>query len=253
MSAARGGALSNLQWLRIAGCPEITDRSIAWVFAESPSLNHLFAEQCTRITVKSMQMVSGRMQTRDLEAFTGRARANTLPLRMMVLYDLAVGSGSITREVITCIASFQCLRSLRLEGLVDLDDRDLLRIAGGCPLLQSLDLTGCGGPGLTHPGIAGLARLPSLTVLILTDCNISDPALTSLSQCSLLVKLSVAGSAAVTIVGILDFARQCRRLCVRDLSGCKNISPSDVPLLADRERSVQFVTAFDRSSPWDMN
>ncbi|KAL9270915.1 F-box/LRR-repeat protein 3-like protein [Drosera capensis] len=120
-------------------------------------------------------------------------------------------------------ASCTSLVSLRMESCTLIPREAFILIGKRCHQLQELDLT---DNEVDNEGLKSISRCTKLTSLKLGIClNISDEGLTHVgNHCSKLVELDLYRSIRITDLGILAVAAGCPGLEIVNMSYCKDIT-----------------------------
>ncbi|KAL2508132.1 F-box/LRR-repeat protein 12 [Forsythia ovata] len=119
---------------------------------------------------------------------------------------------------------FQQLQSLSLSGCTDLPDSGLSLLARYGSNLQSLHLDCCFG--ITDHGLFFVASgCPSLTILSLYRCNVTDIGLETLSQsCFGLKDVNLSYCGLISDHGIRALSQKCPQLRAVKISYCRSVN-----------------------------
>ncbi|KAH7655057.1 F-box and leucine-rich repeat protein 2/20 [Dioscorea alata] len=122
------------------------------------------------------------------------------------------------------------LKTIDLTCCHDVTDDSLIAIANSCKKLESLLLESCSL--ITDEGLVYIGTCcPNLQEVDLTDCDLDDSALESLSRCSELMKLKLGLCPSITDDG-LDYIAKCEKLQELDLYRCTGIGDDGLAALA---------------------
>ncbi|EDO35101.1 predicted protein [Nematostella vectensis] len=223
-----------LECLCLNGCQAVTDkslRSIADRHGESLRIFEVFG--CFNITPGGFKMLAGKcchLQTLNL----GQCHKMT---------DSALGS---------LVSHLPELENLDLRGCKQIRDSAVKKIVRHCPLLKCLALANC--PRITDVTLAEIAtNLPDIRSLDICGCSkVSDVGVRALARCcnkmesldlsstgeavthksvtslanycsQSLQTLKLSFCADITDETVLHLARQCRKLSLLHLYGCKRV------------------------------
>lgn len=119
---------------------------------------------------------------------------------------------------------FQYLQSLSLSGCTELPDLALKQLEHYGASLQALCLDCC--LRITDVGLSFVANgCPSLMVLSLYRCNISDRGLEALAKsCAGLEYINLSHCSSITDRGISFIVQNCVHLCAMRINNCKSIN-----------------------------
>ncbi|KAJ8898931.1 hypothetical protein K2173_008425 [Erythroxylum novogranatense] len=134
----------------------------------------------------------------------------------------------ITDVAITCVTnSCSNLTSLRMESCTLVPREAFGLIGQRCQLLEELDMT---DNEIDDEGLKSISRCSNLSILKLGIClNISDEGLALIGMyCSQLTELDLYRSAGITDLGILSIACGCRDLQSINISYCNDITDSSL-------------------------
>ncbi|EFJ52453.1 hypothetical protein VOLCADRAFT_86557 [Volvox carteri f. nagariensis] len=166
---AAGGPLEQLESLELAGAYRLSDAGLEKVLSVAPSLDRLAVPQCPRLT---------------------GAVVDKLPALIPRLshLDLADCRGVSSDSLVVSLPRMTRLRSLKLDGIPELDDAVLMAV-GSLTQLRELSIRCC--QGVTDEGLTALAatRGLELEVLRLDECGgkVTDRGVQALaSQCKAL-------------------------------------------------------------------
>jgi hypothetical protein len=110
----------------------------------------------------------------------------------------------------------------------NIDDNILGTLVGElepCPIITSLNLSE--NRKITNAGLEELQRLPNLTELNLSSCDLTDNGLVYLAKLKKLKRLNLSFCNRISIAGLKNLARL-DRLVFLDIQGCLKIKPADL-------------------------
>lgn len=197
--------LLSLYWM-----PQLADGALAEAA--------VFAPRLERLGLSGAKHLSDEALSRALGACGA--------LEDLDLTRVPVKDGALEAAGLSCPR----LRVLRLYAVNTYTDRGVCAVAAGCPLLQTLDMTGACA-GLSDDGVAEVARrCPRLSWLALAWCTrLGDASLEALgAHSAALEHLNVHGNANITDAGVRALAAGCRRLQHADLNGCVGVAVRDL-------------------------
>ncbi|KAK4833719.1 hypothetical protein QYF36_009963 [Acer negundo] len=131
------------------------------------------------------------------------------------------------------------LTSLRMESCTLVPREAFVLIGQRCPFLEELDLT---DNEIDDEGLKSISRCPNLAVLKLGIClNITDEGLTHVGMgCPKLVELDLYRSVEITDPGISAIASGCPDLEMVNIAYCKDITDSSLMSLSKCSRLNTF-------------
>ncbi|XAR68752.1 hypothetical protein NMG60_11000110 [Bertholletia excelsa] len=130
-------------------------------------------------------------------------------------------------SIISITNSCSCLVSLRMESCHLIPKEAFILLGEHCRFLEELDLT---DNEIDDEGLRSISRCSRLSILKLGIClNITDEGLTHIGMsCSKLSELDLYRASAITDSAILAIARGCPGLEMINIAYCKNITDASL-------------------------
>ncbi|MBN3298363.1 DRC6 protein, partial [Amia calva] len=207
-----------LKQIKIEGNDRMTDTSWRAFCKTSPSLSHIYAADCPKMTDISL-----------------KAMGSLKNLTVLNVADCIRLSDSGVKYLVEGPSAGK-IRELNLTNCVRVSDVSLLRMAQRCSGLTQLSLCYC--EHLTDSGIEWLGGLYSLVSIDLSGTNIQDQGLVALGNNTAIRKLTISECLCITDIGIEKFCKQVRDLEHLDVSHCLSLTDQTIKMLAFYCRTI---------------
>ncbi|MCO5611579.1 hypothetical protein L7F22_065832 [Adiantum nelumboides] len=164
--------IHTLQSLKLNGCIDVSDSSLAFLAFHCRSLRALSLKWCIRITDAALSAIGAYC---------------------LNLQELDVSYTEITNASLSAICKLRSLENLRMVACSQLDDEGLLCLKSGSRSLQTLDVSRC--RNVSYRGIMELANGDSpLRHIMMSYCyRIADPMLESFAKLKVLHSIRFDG------------------------------------------------------------
>ncbi|KAI5075317.1 hypothetical protein GOP47_0009393 [Adiantum capillus-veneris] len=194
--------IHTLQSLKLNGCVEVSDSSLAFLAFHCRRLRSLCLKWCIRIT--------------DGALFTIGAYC-------LSLQELDVSYTEITNASLSAICKLRSLEKLRMVACSQPDDEGLLCLRNGSRSLQTLDVSRC--RNISYGGIMELANgeFPLKHIMMSYCYPVADPLLQSFANLKALHSIRFDGC-DMNAVDLGMIGKWCKNLEGISLSKCKGVT-----------------------------
>ncbi|KAG5449636.1 Dynein regulatory complex subunit 6 [Clonorchis sinensis] len=210
---AQSAYASKLRELYLAGCGNLTDRSIICLDKQLPQLAYFSVAYCARISKPGLMRLD----------------------RWKGLWQLNISGTDLDNRGLAAIGNLPRLHELKIAKCYSIVDAGLEKFAQRAAHLEFVDLSFCNN--LTDEGIKALSFCcRHLQVIKLASCGkLTDSSTEYISiACSYLRTLDVSGCLLMTVNSLKHLKKGCKRLECLLINGCHQIEKRDVLRWTDR-------------------
>ncbi len=240
-----GYACLPLQDLDISGCTEFSDAGLGKFFKFSgKNLERLIIDGCLQVADKAMSAIGacqelcilsarGMTHATDsaLQDLAGRGCKHLSDVNFSTLLDgIPPRFGTIGIQAMVAVSSKQ-LVSLKIDGVLEVDNQVLRQLGTTCPALKTISLKGLSR--VTDMGMESLLRgCQLLSHLTINGCHqLTDKSVTHVAR-PLLVHLNIGGCKKITGVTLLALASRSPSLTWLSVRDCEWLGDRGfIPLL----------------------
>lgn len=242
---AHVAGLTNLEVLNLASCRDITDAGLHHIAIGCRSLKNLSLRWCAAISGRGISDVAlhcTNLESLDLSYVSqvtadGIADVAKLPrLDTLVLHKC----DSLDDAAAACLCDIPTLQVLDISACQSVTDAGVAALTMGATSLLHLNIGNC--PQISDEALRSLAKFPSLRLLKLDGCPLSEDGLASLGAGpghGELVELSLFRSLGVTDGGLVSLISCCSKLNVLDLTCCRDITDAALHAIAAHCRDLR--------------
>ncbi|CAL8078644.1 unnamed protein product [Calicophoron daubneyi] len=210
---------SFLRELYLAGCRQLTDRSVFMIDHKFPQLAYLSLADCDLLSDSALDVLS----------------------QCKSLWQLNLSNTQLGDRSIATFGSLPKLRELKVSSCVNITDTGVQKYAHSGIYAQCVDLSFC--YNLSDSGIKTLAFCCRFLMhLNLAGCaKLTDMSLQYISGvCQYLQKLNMSGCVQITEIGLTYLRRGCKQLNHLILLYCKGLNKREVIRLTTKVSCVEF-------------
>jgi Leucine-rich repeat (LRR) protein len=136
------GTCKNLQFLDIAGCSLLTDKSMEYVGAGCPNLNNLYIGHCSQLTNKATEHVCSGCQKlkylsiQNCPEMTDDVMESILKSKKLEVLDLSCNSHLLGIHFLLIPSNLVYLTELHVHGCLSLDEKCMDKLQEKMPHLN---------------------------------------------------------------------------------------------------------------------